>query len=361
VPLTNQFKPILMLVVAALTIACMVCGCSPPEEPTPKSSLTKKTRTVVPDERRQINQPQEVALDRVDAPGAKKPLAEQSQDTDTAKPVTEKITGYKTPAEYFSIASRNYADGIVAISLPLDYGKNPTKKYPLIIVFGGAGECARSPRQSALAWMHYYKTDEAVAALQTNRLVPENFRGLAKPAVVMDYNRRLRRQPYEGVILACPSSPLVTAQAGPELPEIEEYIMDELLPALKRRYRVSEDKIGVDGVSMGGARSMYYGMKYPEVFASIGSVQGAFGPYMDLYRYLAKTNRQLLQKRSIQLVTSDHDVMLHSVEAFHKLLQENQIGHSFLVLTGPHDYIFNQGPGAISLLVFHNQALRRGK
>jgi enterochelin esterase-like enzyme len=152
----------------------------------------------------------------------------------------------------------------------------------------------------------------------------------------------------------------VSPQVGPEFPEIEEYIMDELIPALKKRYRVAEEAIGVDGVSMGGARSMYYGLKYPEVFFSVGSVQGAFGPYLDLYRHLAKTNEPSLKKRAIQLVTSDRDVMKPSVEAMHKLLLENHIPHSYRILTGPHDYIFNQGPGAISLLVFHSQALRQG-
>jgi iron(III)-salmochelin esterase len=347
-------------VAAALLSVCMLCGCSEPEKSSQGPSVSQKASVAESEERRYVGPRREVAVEPVASPEMRKHLAPSHQDPKSAKPVTEKIPGYKTPAEYFSISSRNYADGIVAVSLPLDYEKNPTKKYPLVIVFGGATECARSPRQSALAWMHYYKTDEAVLALKSNQLVSENFRGLAKPAILMDYNRRLKRQPYEGVILACPSSPLVTSQAGPELPEIEEYIMAELLPALKSRYRVAEDRVGVDGVSMGGARSMYYGMKYPEVFASVGSVQGAFGPYMDLYRYLAKTNQRLLKKRPIQLVTSDHDVMLPSVEAMHKLLQENQIPHSFLVLNGRHDYIFNQGPGAISLLVFHNQALRRG-
>ena len=34
-------------------------------------------------------------------------------------------------------------------------------------------------------------------------------------------------------------------------------------------------------------------------------------------------------------------------------------GMPFLYLSGPHDYIFNQGPGALALLLFHDRALRR--
>jgi enterochelin esterase-like enzyme len=270
----------------------------------------------------------------------------------------EKLPGYKTPAEYFTIPSRKHPQGVVAVSLPLDYEKHKARKYPLVIAFGGAGECARSPKDGALAWLHYYKTDEAVRALANNRLTPEDFRRLITPPHLNAFNRRLKDRPYRGVILACPSSPLLSPQVGLEYPEYEEYIMNELVPALKSRYRVADARVGIDGVSMGGARAMYYGFKYPEVFSSIGSVQGAFGPYFDVYRHFVERHRETLMKRSIQLVTSDRDPMAPSVERMHKLLVDNSIPHLYLKLTGPHDYIFNQGPGALELLVFHDHALR---
>jgi hypothetical protein len=28
------------------------------------------------------------------------------------------------------------------------------------------------------------------------------------------------------------------------------------------------------------------------------------------------------------------------------------------MLTGPHDYVFNRGPGGIEMLLFHDRALR---
>ena len=270
----------------------------------------------------------------------------------------EKLSGYKTPAEYFTIPSRKHPQGVVAVSLPLDYEKHTARKYPLVIAFGGAGECARSPRDGALAWLHYYKTDAAIRALANNRLTPHDFRELITPPHLNDFNRRLKASPYRGIILACPSSPLLSPQVGLEYPEYEEYIMNELVPALKSRYRVADARVGIDGVSMGGARAMYYGFKYPEVFSSIGSVQGAFGPYFDVYRHFVERHSETLKKRSIQLVTSDRDPMAPSVERMHKLLVDNSIPHRYLKLTGPHDYIFNQGPGALELLVFHDHALR---
>ena len=282
----------------------------------------------------------------------------QLSDKDAGQISIEEISGFKTLAEYVTISSRRFPDNIVAVTLPLDYDRDSAVNYPLVIAFGGFGECTRPPRQGALAWLHYYKTDEAVLALVNNKLAATDFRGLVTRDHLNDFNRRLKRDPYGGVILACPASPPLAPQTRLESTDYEDYIVEELIPALKDRYRVSPGKIGVDGVSMGGARSMFYGFKYPEVFYSIGSVQGAFGPYLDIYRELIGKNRDLLRKRPIQLVTSDRDAMLKSVEKMHSLLLAEDIPHVYLKLTGPHDYIFNQGPGALALLMFHDHALR---
>lgn len=276
----------------------------------------------------------------------------------TSDPSVEKIDGYRTPGECLVLRSRHFPDAVVAVTLPEDYYRRPEKTYPLVVAFGGAGECAKPPRSGALAWMHYYQTDEAVQALSRNRLVAEDFRGLVNPAQLNQYNTELAQYRYRGIILACPYSPLLSPLQGLEFPNYEKYVMEELIPELERRYRIRSGDIGVDGVSMGGSRSMYYGFKYPEVFKSVGSIQGAFGPYFDIYADLVKKNRSTLKERSIQLVTSDGDVMAPSVARLHRLLEDNGIPHKYLVLTGPHDYIFNQGPGSIALLVFHNSALR---
>ncbi len=281
--------------------------------------------------------------------------------SETGRPgsATEKLEGYATSAEYLFLRSQHFPNAVVSVTLPLSYEEESTRKFPLVIAFGGAGECARAPRDGSLAWIDYYKTDEAVKALATNHLADKNFRGLATPAEISSFNRRLKNHAYQGVILVCPYSPPLSLREDLEIPEYEKFIVEELLPQLKKRYRIAPASVGVDGVSMGGARSLYYGFKYPEHFQSIGAVQGAFGPYFPIYKELIKENIDLLKHRSIQLVTSDRDFCARSVERMHALLVENNIPHRLLRLTGPHDYIFNQGPGAISLLMFHNEALGR--
>jgi predicted esterase len=267
----------------------------------------------------------------------------------------EKLHGYETPAEYLTIDSVHCRRPMVAaVSLPLDYDRHPKKRYPLVIAFSGASECARSPRDGCLAWIDYYKADEAVKTLEDSHLERKDFRGLVTAEQLRLFNQRLKRHPYKGIILVCPYSPPTTL-TSPESSAYEAFVMKELIPTLKKRYRVTF--VGVDGVSMGGARALYYGFKYPGVFSSIGAVQGAFGPFLEIYRSLVKRNRKTLTHRSIQLVTSDRDVMASSVERMHKILKAAGIPHYYSVLTGPHAYVFNQGPGSLALLEFHNRVL----
>ncbi|MFH0960519.1 MAG: alpha/beta hydrolase-fold protein [Pseudomonadota bacterium] len=295
-----------------------------------------------------------------------KPLADRTQgmakietDGEPLLRYVEPVPGLKARSEFLFLNSNHMSDAVVVVTLPLDYQKHPDKKYPLVIAFGGAGECARPPREGALAWAQYYRMDEAIKALTSNHLESVDFRGLVTPEQLTYFNNRLKKEPYSGVIVACPYSPLISNPREFEDPKYEHFIMDELVPLLKRRFRVEEGRVGVDGVSMGGARSMFFGLKYPMTFFSIGSSQGAFGPFMDTYSDLIRTNREILKKRPIQLVTSDGDGMAPSVKKMSALLNSEGIPHTYLNLTGPHDYIFNQGPGSISLLMFHNTAKPR--
>ncbi len=267
----------------------------------------------------------------------------------------EQINSVKVPSERLSINSQNIPDAVVVVTLPLDYKSHPRRAYPLVIAFGGAGECARAPREGSMAWVGYYSMDEAIRALSSSHLESKDFRGLVTSKRLAEFNESLKKRPYTGVIVACPYSPLVTGLTEFENSGYEKFIVQELVPLLKKRYRVAPGCIGVDGVSMGGARAMYFGLKYPQIFSHIGSIQGAFGPFLGIYARLAHGNRDKLNGHAIQLVTSDGDGMAPSVEKMAGLLKDERIPFTYMNLTGPHDYIFNQGPGSLALLMFHGQ------
>ncbi len=272
---------------------------------------------------------------------------------------TEPILSCKAPSEFLFLNSRNVPNAVVVVTLPLDYSSRTDKSYPLVIAFGGAGECSRPPREGAMAWLGYYRMDDAIHALTSNHLKAPDFKGLVSEQRLVEFNQKLKRHPFSGVIVACPYSPLITTLPEFENTGYEDFVMKELLPLLKHRYRVARGLVGVDGVSMGGARSMLFGLKYPEAFSSIGSIQGAFGPFLDTYRGLIRKNKNKLKNHSIQLITSDGDSMAPSVDKMKALLNDEGIPVTYMKLTGPHDYIFNQGPGSIALLMFHNLPLRQ--
>ncbi len=58
----------------------------------------------------------------------------------------------------------------------------------------------------------------------------------------------------------------------------ETYIIEELIPAIDRRYRTVADRRGraICGWSMGGAGSTRLAMKYPDLFCAVSSLAGAF-------------------------------------------------------------------------------------
>ena len=357
--MARTIKPTCLLVIIALVIVSLV-GCS--SEP---GKISEETHPVTSKQNR--NDKSVDVVKRTEKPAIPVRRTEGSTpQTHQPEPLTfsfatKKLSGYKTPAEYLTVASKYFPKAIAAVCLPIGYSQNPNIKYPLVIAFGGAGECSRPPKQGALAWIDYYKTDEAVRALANNHLIPADLRGLATKHELQNINNQLLENPYQGLILVCPYSPPLKIGNGLENENYEMYLIQELIPALKLNYRVNENQIGVDGVSMGGARSMYYGFKYPGVFRSVGSIQAAVGPFMDVYEELMKKNQDVLKLRSIQLVTSNKDPMQNSVYKMHNLLRQYGIPHKSFLLTGPHDYIFNQGPGAIALLMFHDLSLRRTK
>lgn len=58
----------------------------------------------------------------------------------------------------------------------------------------------------------------------------------------------------------------------------ESYIVQELIPEIEKRFRVSTEREGraVAGLSMGGYGAIKFGFKYPEKFVLVAAMSGAF-------------------------------------------------------------------------------------
>jgi S-formylglutathione hydrolase FrmB len=61
--------------------------------------------------------------------------------------------------------------------------------------------------------------------------------------------------------------------------KFESYILQELMPDVEKRFRVSAEKDGraIAGLSMGGYGALKFGFKYPSRFGMVASMSGALG------------------------------------------------------------------------------------
>ncbi len=59
----------------------------------------------------------------------------------------------------------------------------------------------------------------------------------------------------------------------------ESYIVQELIPEIERKFRVkpARESRAIAGLSMGGYGAIKFGLKYPQMFALVGSFSGALG------------------------------------------------------------------------------------
>ena len=127
------------------------------------------------------------------------------------------------------------------IILPLDYDTARTSRYPVLYLLHGLGG-------------HYNDW-----LLRTN---------------VADYAAQYR------LIVVMPEGNNSWYIDNPTAPtdKYESYILQELIPDVQKRYRTIEARYGraIAGLSMGGYGAFKYGLKYPDRFAFVGSVSGAF-------------------------------------------------------------------------------------
>jgi S-formylglutathione hydrolase FrmB len=154
--------------------------------------------------------------------------------------------------------------------------------------------------------------------------------------------------------------------------KFESYILQELMPDVEKRFRVSTEREGraIAGLSMGGYGALKLGFKYPTRFAMVASMSGAlgapswtdaelknlqfsrlsllktFGPAGSATRTqndLIKMTREVSADRinalpTIYLDCGTEDRLFPTNRAYADLLLERKIPHEFRQLPGQHDW-----------------------
>ncbi len=245
--------------------------------------------------------------------------------------------------------------GQKALVAYLDRGSDPL---PILIALHGRGEAVRGPNRGYRGWLDDYALGDAMTALARGRLTKRDHRGFVRDEHLRSLNSSLRAQPYRGLVVVTPYTPDLMDEPfdSQSIVDYGNYLAGPLIEAVAERVpRAQRDKVGIDGVSLGGMLSLQIGFSHPDVFDTVGGIQPAIRGRVERLTAMA---RDASPRPTLRLLSSDEDPFLRVTRQLSSALEQAGYRHELVVTPGPHDYSFNRGPGSIELLRFHDRALR---
>ncbi|MFO0664880.1 MAG: alpha/beta hydrolase-fold protein [Polyangiaceae bacterium] len=269
-----------------------------------------------------------------------------------------------TRVEEWELAPQEKPTTRLAVLLPKEANKASAVKYPVVIALHGRGEALKRPPEGALGWAKDYDLLRAIGRMSKPPLAPADFHGFVEPARLQKMNEDLAARPYAGMIVVCPYLPDLDLRAGQEagMQLYGDYLVQHVLPLVRSRLPAMSDAkgTGIDGVSLGGAVALYVGLGFPETFGSVGGLQPAIqSADADLWAKRVQEARARNEHQSLRLLTSAKDYFREGIGRLSSTLRARKVAHEYLDVPGPHDYIFNKGPGSYELLYFHERGMRQ--
>jgi len=176
-----------------------------------------------------------------------------------------------------------------------------------------------------------------------------------------DVNAALAKRPFGGLVVVCPWLPDVHSASSADVTPYARFLLDVLLPRVRRETPalVTAEATGIDGVSLGGVIGLRIGLTYPEAFGAVGGIQPAFGDGQSSeWTTLAQEARAKRPGQRLRLLTSHDDYFHDVILGVDRAWSAAGIAHDFADVVGPHDYVFNRGPGSLELLFWNDRALR---
>jgi hypothetical protein len=238
------------------------------------------------------------------------------------------------------------------------------ERFPVLIALHGRGEAMKGPVRGARGWVDDYGLLRAMQRLSNPPLTKRDFEGFVTEDRLQSFNRSLEKQPYEGLIVLCPYTPDILAGDKPfeSARPYARFLTEVLLPRARKELPVvgTTENTGIDGVSLGGRVSVLSGLYAPEQFHVIAGLQAAFDS--DDAPTLGQLADSALRRNShllFRFLTSERDYFLDANQAIALEFERRHHPVRLRVVPGPHDYVFNRGPGALEMLFFHDRALRQ--
>lgn len=232
------------------------------------------------------------------------------------------------------------------------YAPEASGTWPLLIALHGRGEAGRGLAAGAHGWRDDYDIDVVRTKLEAGTLSRDDSKGMLSEARIAELLATLKQHPWKGLRLACPYCPVPTG----DWQGFGNFLTGPLLERVGAPTRAAT---GIDGVSMGGRYALEIGFGMAHRFGAVGALQPAIrASEADDFATRAEAARDTHGKQMIQLVTSTGDSFREATEALSAALTKRGVSHRLQITEGPHDYIWNRGPGAIEMLMFHERVLR---
>jgi hypothetical protein len=259
----------------------------------------------------------------------------------------------------WDLGPQPWGPGRAAVVVPTWGG--PDDRFPVVLALHGRGEAVKSPVEGALGWPRDYALVRAFDRLRAPPLRDADYEGLAEPARMADANAALAKRPFGGLVVVCPWLPDLHPASTSDVTPYARFLLDVLLPRVRRETPAlaATQATGIDGVSLGGVIAMRIGLTCPEAFGAVGGIQPAFGDGQSAeWTALAQEAHAKRPDQRLRLLTSHDDYFHDVIVGVDRAWSAAGIPHEFADVVGPHDYVFNRGPGSLELLFWNDRALR---
>lgn len=235
-------------------------------------------------------------------------------------------------------------------------------RFPVLVALHGRGESVKTPSEGALGWPRDYAMVRAYDRLRSPPLREGDYEGIVDSARMGEANASLAQRPFGGLIVACPWLPDVRPATTGDIAEYARFLLNVLLPRVRADTPAlsTPEATGIDGVSLGGAVALRVGLTCPGTFGAVGGIQPALSEGQNTeWTALAQGARAARPGMRLRLMTSHEDYFHDAIVGVSRAWTSGGVAHDFADVPGPHDYIFNRGPGSIELLLWHDRALAR--